>query len=165
MIRNAKITDMTGIMEVVKETIEEMNLNNNYQWDEKYPLATDFAKDIKEGTLYVFQKAGTIAGFVCINKEVPIEYNDLKWSLKEEAFIIHRLAVRKVYRSEGIGVKLIKFANDISEKNGIRYIKTDTYSLNIKFQGLLKKCDYIFVGEIRFPGKEKQFYCYEKIVK
>jgi GNAT superfamily N-acetyltransferase len=165
MTRNAEMSDVMGIMEVVKETIQEMSLNNNYQWDENYPLATDFEKDIKEGTLYVFEKAGVIAGFVCINKEEPIEYNDLKWGLKEEAFIIHRLAVRKIYRSEGIGAKLIKFANDISKEKGIRYIKTDTYSLNIKFQGLLKKCNYTFIGEIRFPGKEKSFYCYERILK
>ena len=165
MIRNAEMSDMIGIMEVVKETIQEMSLYNNYQWDENYPLATDFAKDIKEGTLYVFEKAGVIAGFACINKEEPIEYNDLKWGLKEASFIIHRLAVRKIYRSKGIGEKLIKFANDISKENGIRYIKTDTYSLNIKFQGLLEKCKYTFIGEIRFPGKEKQFYCYERILK
>ena len=165
MIRNAEMSDMMGIMEVVKETIQEMSLNNNYQWDENYPLIEDFTKDIEARTLYVLEEEGIIIGFICINRSEPLEYKDLKWGLEEEAFIIHRMAVRKSFRWKGIGSKLIKFADNISEENKVRHIKTDTYSLNIKAQNLLEKCGYIFKGKINFLGKEESFYCYERIFK
>jgi GNAT superfamily N-acetyltransferase len=165
MIRNAMLSDMMEIMEIVKETIEEMHSNNNYQWDENYPLIEHFTKDIEDGNLYVFEEDGTVTGFICINKEEPVEYKGLKWELNEEAFIIHRLAVRKNYRSKGIAANLLKFADTLSMKSKIRYIKTDTYSLNTKAQSLLKKCGYTFIGEMSFLGKEKSFYCYERILK
>ena len=47
----------------------------------------------------------------------------------------------------------------------IRYIKTDTYSLNKKMKSLFKKLGYKFIGEVKFLSKEKAFYCYEKILK
>jgi len=164
MIRNARLSDIMGIMEIVKETIEEMHCNNNYQWDENYPLIEDFTKDIEAGTLSVFEVEGIVTGFICINKEEPLEYKSINWALNEDAFIIHRMAVRNNSRGTGIGAKLIKFADKISAENKIAYIKTDTYSLNIKAQGLLEKCGYTFTGKMNFLGKEKSFYCYERIM-
>ena len=164
MIRNAILSDMIGIMEIVKETIEEMHCHNNFQWDENYPLIEDFKKDIEAGSLYVFEEEGVATGFVCINKEEPLEYKGIRWGLNKDAFIIHRMAVRNNNRGKGIGVKLIKFADKISAENKITHIKTDTYSLNIKAQGLLGKCGYTFTGKINFLGKEKSFYCYERIM-
>jgi ribosomal protein S18 acetylase RimI-like enzyme len=164
MIRNARMSDIMGIMEIVKETIEEMHFNNNYQWDENYPLIEHFTKDIEANTLYVFEEE-IVVGFVCINKEEPLEYKGLKWGVNEEAYTIHRLAVRKDYRSKGIAAKLLKFADTLSMENKIRYIKTDTYSLNTKAQNLLIKSGYTFIGEMSFLGKEKLFCCYEKILK
>ena len=68
------------------------------------------------------------------------------------------------------------FINDIKndslyvyeEDNNIKgfiYIKTDTYSLNTKMNSLFKKLGYKFIGEVKFLSKEKEFYCYEKILK
>ena len=165
MIREAKLYDMIGIMEIVKEATQEMHSHNNYQWDENYPLIEDFTKDIETGTLYVFETEKTVAGFICINKEEPLEYKDLKWKLNQEAFIIHRMAIRKSFRWKGIGSKLVQFADNISIENNVNYIRTDTYSLNIKAQSLLKKCGYTFTGKMRFLGKEKEFYCFERVIK
>jgi hypothetical protein len=33
-----------------------------------------------------------------------------------------------------------------------------------KNEWVIEKCGYDLVGEIRFPRKEKSFYCYEKIL-
>lgn len=164
MIRKAVLNDLDMIMDIIKETVKEMNSHNNYQWDENYPKREEFFKDINDESLFVVDDEGEIAGFACINKTEPVEYNDLNWAVNEKAYVIHRLAISPKYRNKKVAYRLMKFSEELAKKHKIMHIRTDTYSLNTKAQGLFNKCDYNFVGEINFLGKEKTFYCFEKVL-
>lgn len=164
MIRKAVKEDIKNIMKIIEETIVEMHLYGNYQWDENYPQEKDFINDIQKGDLFAYEREGKLVGFVCINQVEPAEYRGLNWSFNEEFLVIHRMAVKPSVRKTGIGTELMKFADRLALENNIRYIKTDTNSVNAKMNALFKKCGYNFVGEISFLGKEKPFYCYEKII-
>jgi len=164
MIRKATLEDIKDIMEIIKQTIVEMNSYNNDQWDEYYPQEKDFMNDTEKEELFVIEREGKIAGFVCINKVEPVEYNDLNWTLNETAMVVHRMSVYPAYRRNGIGTELMKFTDEVALKNNLRYIKTDTYSINLKMNALFVKCGYKLVGEMSFLGKEKAFYCYEKVL-
>jgi len=165
MIRKAMIDDLDAIMGILGEIIVEMHGYNNFQWDENYPQVKDFAADIKKGDLFVCVRDTEIVGFICISGDQPLEYGELNWSSGEEALVIHRMGVSPNSRNAGIGAELVGFAEEFSRNSGIRYLKTDTYSLNTKAQGLFQKRGYIFVGEMSFLGKEKSFYCYEKMLE
>ncbi|MCD2345550.1 GNAT family N-acetyltransferase [Clostridium guangxiense] len=163
-MRKAVMEDIKEIMQIIKETITEMQNYNNTQWDENYPREKDFINDIQKGDLYVAEREGKLVAFVCINKVEPVEYTGLNWSLNEVCMVIHRMAVNPNYRRSGIGTELMKFADKLALQNNIRYLKTDTYSINTKMNALFKKCSYNLVGEMSFLGKEKSFYCYEKVL-
>lgn len=162
MIRKAKETDITKIMEIITATVKEMKLYNNTQWDETYPQAINFSKDIGGGDLYVDELNSEIRGFVCVNYIEPIEYNSITWQSTEKAMIIHRMAVNVDFRNQGVGISLLKFSEELALKNGISYLKTDTYSINNKMNSLFKKFGFQLAGEMEFLEKEKPFYCYDK---
>ena len=164
MIRTAIIKDLAQIMEIAESSKLDMNFYGNFQWNEGYPKEEDFRKDITEGTLFVYDIKGVIAGFICINRNEPEEYKNVNWSIAKEAFIIHRLAVNNNFLGQNVGYKLINHANAICIENNISYIKTDTNSLNIKAQRLLRKCGYNFTGETRLVGHMGLFYCYDKVL-
>lgn len=164
MIRKATMEDLTTIMAIIPGVIGEMHSYNNFQWDENYPQAQDFANDIQKGELYIAMREGTIAGFICINCIQPNEYAKLPWSSSEDALVIHRMAVSPDYRKMGVGAQLVSFADEVAINKKVPYLKTDTYSLNRNAQGLFQKLGYSFVGEMSFLGKEKPFYCYEKTI-
>lgn len=164
VIRKAVLNDLDSIMQIIKETIMEMKLYNNTQWDERYPKSVDFIKDIENDDLYVEDMYGQVIGFICINYIEPVEYKGLNWSSNEKAIIIHRMAIDSKYRNQGIGTRLMKHAEDTAFSNGVRYLKTDTYSINTKMNSLFKKCGFKLIGEMNFLGKEKPFYCYDKIL-
>ena len=164
MIRTALLSDLNQIMEIVETSKSDMHSYDNFQWNKDYPKENDFIKDITEGTLFVYDIKGIIAGLICINKIEPNEYKNANWSMTKQSVIIHRLAVSNEFQSQGVGYKLINYANNICIENGLSYIKTDTNSLNIKAQGLLRKCGYTFVDEITFLDHMGIFYCYEKKV-
>lgn len=164
MIRKARIQDLERIMEILKKIVEEMHAYNNFQWDENYPQARDFAADIKKGELFVSERENKVVGFICINRDEPKEYEGLKWSSAEDVLVIHRMGVSTDHRKAGIGTELVGLADELAKNRNIKHLKTDTYSLNMKVQRLFQKCGYVFVGEMRFLGKEKPFYCFEKFV-
>lgn len=162
MIRKAASEDLAEIMEIIKATVEEMKTYGNTQWDENYPQEKDFAGDISKGDLYVDERDGEVAGFICVNQVEPVEYEDLNWSSKEKAMVVHRMAVNPKFRRKGIASGMMQFADELALSKGIRYMKTDTYSVNPKMNALFVKCGYKFVGEMSFLGKEKLFNSYEK---
>ncbi|UPO98752.1 GNAT family N-acetyltransferase (plasmid) [Cetobacterium somerae] len=165
MIRKAKKIDITKIMEIITATISEMKLYNNTQWDETYPQAINFSKDIEAGDLYVDELNNEIRGFVCVNYVEPTEYNCINWQSLEKAMVVHRMAVNSNFRNQGVGISLLKFSEELALKNGVSYLKTDTYSINDKMNSLFKKFGFRLAGEMEFLGKEKPFYCYDKIIK
>ena len=164
MIRLATILDVKEIMDIVKETIVDMDKSNNHQWNNEYPLRKDFEKDIENKELYVIEEDGRVSGFACINKDEPTEYKDIKWSKDKEAYIIHRLAIGCKYRGRGNAYKLMKFAESLATENNINYLKTDTMFSNPNAQRLFEKCGYKYTGILRFQGREENFFCYEKVV-
>ncbi|MER0278870.1 GNAT family N-acetyltransferase [Clostridioides difficile] len=164
MIRKANMNDLEKIMKIIKATVEEMKDYNNTQWDENYPSDKDFVSDIKKQDLYVDEIDGDVAGFICLNYEEPEEYVDLNWSSNKKAMVIHRMAVNPSFRKKGIASKLVDFAEKLAEENSVSYLKSDTYSINSKMNAFLVKCGFIKIGEMSFLGKEKSFYCYDKIL-
>ena len=165
MIRKASLNDVDSIMDIIKSTVEEMKTYNNTQWDESYPQAKDFIKDIESEELYVEAEGKEIKGFICINYIEPKEYDDLNWVSNSKAMVIHRMAVNPKFRQQGIATKLIKLAEQLALDNNVVYLKTDTYSINTKMNSLFKKCGFNLVGKMSFLGKEKPFFCYDKLLK
>ena len=164
MIRKAVKEDLPGIMGIIKDTVAEMKTYGNTQWDDSYPQEKDFAKDISNGELYVDERKGEVAGLICVNQVEPAEYEDLNWSLKEKAMVVHRLSVNPKLRRMGIASGMMQFADVLARSRGIRYMKTDTYSVNPKMNALFLKCGYKLIGEMSFLGKEKPFNVYEKLL-
>lgn len=167
MIRKATLNDVEKICQIIGEVIVEMKEYNNDQWDESYPNRKSFEKDIEAQELYVLcdDKNSEIQGVICINSIEAKEYRDIEWENKGEALVIHRMAVNPNFRRMGIGTQLIEFAENKAKERAILSIKTDTYSLNIKMRNLFEKNSFLNRGSIKFLGKEKDFYCYEKKLK
>ena len=148
MLRTATMQDLPRIMEIVQATVAEMHAYGNYQWDEVYPTERDFAADIAQGDLFVSITDGQLCGLICINQTEPAVYADADWSLKEPALVLHRMAVDPDLRGRGTGSELLRQAETLAHRLGLRYLK----------QG------YHFCGEIQFRKMERSFYCYEKVL-
>lgn len=163
MIRLALEKDIEGIMAIVAGTITEMHNVGNDQWNHEYPLSEHFLGDIEDGTLYVWDPGqGPVKGFICIDEQRPDPYNQIEWSDFDKVMIIHRMAVASSTRGEGIGSKLMLFAEDLAREKNIPMIHSDTYSVNVPMNRLFDKLDYTFVGPINMLDKSEVFHCYEK---
>ena len=98
LIRPAILTDIPQIMQLIAEVVPLMNAAGNMQWDNTYPNAGVFEKDIALSQLWVAEIAGNIAGISAITTDQEPEYAEVGWDLNETAIVTHRLAVSPRYQ-------------------------------------------------------------------
>jgi ribosomal protein S18 acetylase RimI-like enzyme len=140
-----------------------MRAAGNLQWDDAYPNAEVFERDIELGQLWVAEIDGAIAGVAALTRNQEPEYAQVGWDIEEPAVVVHRLAVDPAFRGMGVAGALMRKAEDVAMERGIRVLRVDTNTLNEASQRLFPKLGYALVGEIGLefrPGL--RFLCYEK---
>jgi len=162
-IRLATLTDIPAIMQIIKEVVPLMIASGNLQWDDAYPNAGVFEKDIILNQLWVADIEGGIAGVTAITTDQEPEYAQAGWDINETAIVTHRLAVSPNYRGMGVAEALLNQAEKVAINRGIPLLRVDTNTNNQATQKLFPKLGYSYAGEIGLsfrPGL--RFYCYQK---
>lgn len=162
-IRRAVITDIPEIMLLIAEVVPAMNAGGNFQWDNTYPNAQVFEKDIERDQLWVAAIDGRIAGISAITTDQEPEYANVGWDIDELAIVTHRLAVGPKYRGMGVAAALMLEAEHEALRRGIKTLRVDTNTANQATQKLFPKMGYVFTGETGLGFRPNlRFFCYEK---
>jgi GNAT superfamily N-acetyltransferase len=162
-IRRATLNDIPQIMQLNADVVPLMIAAGNYQWDNNYPNAEVFEKDIALQQLWVADIDGEIGGVSAITTDQEPEYAHVGWDLNETAIVTHRLAVSPKHQGKGIAAALLIQAETEAKNRGIKVLRIDTNTANQATQRLFPKLGYVFAGEIGLGFREGlRFYCYEK---
>ena len=166
MIRKATTSDIDSILLVTKACAKDMITKGIYQWNEHYPNAEAFQKDINRNELYVLTNENDILGSIVISTFMDDEYKAIQWlTPSDKNMYIHRLAVHPDYQGRGFAQKLMDFAEKLALENGSRSIRLDTFSQNDRNQIFYERRGYKRLGSIYFPQQsEHPFYCYERVL-
>lgn len=164
MIRIATANDLSQVMLIVKQTLENMKFWENKQWDEKYPTRKSFEIDIASNNLYVFELDNIVVAFITIDMNDPEAYLGLNWRCDKGHLVFHRFAVHEKYKGMGIAFKLLSFGQTKALNSNIQYLRIDTNSKNIPMNRLLTKFGFKEVDRVCFRGVPDEFICYDKIL-
>lgn len=166
MIVLAKESEIPEIISLTRACAREMITRNIYQWNEHYPTAEAFKKDIERGELYVLKSEDTIIGTLVISTYMDDEYHEIDWLTPSiDNIYIHRLAVHPAHQGAGHARSLMDFACNQAIDNNAPSIRLDTFSKNTRNQKFYEGRGYKKLGSIFFPKQsEHPFYCYEKIL-
>lgn len=166
MIRKATSKDIDGILSVTKACARDMVAKSIYQWNEHYPNAAAFEKDIQRNELYVLTHEETIIGSIVISTLMDAEYQPISWlTPNAHNLYIHRLSVHPEYQGQGYAQHLMEFAESYGKDNGFASIRLDTFSQNPRNQKFYELRNYKRLGSIYFPKQsEHPFYCYEYVL-
>jgi len=164
LVRPAITKDIPALMNLVRRVVPLMREVGNLQWDENYPNAEVFARDIELQELWVAEvEDGSLAGVAALTTDQEPEYAQAGWDVNEEAVVVHRLAVDPAFRGMGVAGALMQQAEVVAMERGIAVLRVDTNTQNEATQRLFPKLGYTFAGEITLgfrPGL--RFLCYEK---
>jgi ribosomal protein S18 acetylase RimI-like enzyme len=162
-IRLAMREDIPGLMQLLQRVVPLMRAAGNLQWDDTYPNAGVFERDIGLGQLWVAEIDGSVAAVAAVTRNQEPEYAQVGWDVEESAVVVHRLAVDPEFRGAGLAGALMDKAEEIAVERGISVLRVDTNTQNEATQRLFPKLGYVLAGEIGLgfrPGL--RFLCYEK---
>lgn len=163
LIRLATREDISALMALVRKVVPLMRASGNLQWDDSYPDKDVFNQDIEKDYLWLAEIGGSIAGVAAITTDQEPEYAEVGWDIREQAIVVHRLAVDPDFRGAGVASALMKKAEGIAAERGIKVLRVDTNTNNQATQKLFPKLGYVLAGEVGLsfrPGL--RFLCYEK---
>lgn len=162
-VRKATLDDISAVMAVVRRVVPLMRASGNHQWDDSYPNAEVFARDVELAQLWVAEISGEIGGVAAITMDQEPAYANVGWDITEPAIVVHRIAVDPAFRGRGIAEAFLLQAETVAGSLGIPLLRIDTNTQNQATQKLFPKLGYVLAGETEFafrPGL--RFLCYEK---
>jgi len=162
-VRLAGLDDISAIMALVRRVVPLMRAAGNLQWDDVYPNAEVFTRDVELNQLWVAELDSQIAGVAAITTDQEPSYADVGWDIHELAIVVHRLAVDLAFQGRGVALALMQQAEVVARELGTFILRVDTNSQNTATQRMFPKLGYQFAGEISLafrPGL--RFLCYEK---
>ena len=163
MIRLAQKSDLDRVLQITRLCAREMESRKVFQWNQHYPDRQSFVNDIKNSELYVYCTKDMIIGCVSICSLMDEVYSKVAWKTNgKNSVYVHRLAVDPKHQQQGIGSKLMDFAENESKLNGIESMRLDTFSQNKVNQNFYEQRGYVKLEDIYFPlQSEHPFHCYE----
>lgn len=163
LIRRAQPGDVPEVLALVRAVVPLMRAAGNLQWDDAYPNAAVFGRDVELGQLWLAEVDSELAGVAALTAEQEPEYGHVGWDPAEPSIVVHRLAVDPRFRGRGVAVALLLHAEEVARENGMGVVRLDTNALNPAAQALFLRLGYSFAGEITLafrPGM--RVLCYEK---
>lgn len=166
MIRKAKVSEIQEIMTITKACAQKMIAEGIFQWNEYYPNAETFEKDLERDELYVMVLNETLCGCITLSSVKDEEYLAVSWLTENQNHLyIHRLAIHPKFQHQGYAQQLMDFAEQFAIQKRAASVRLDTFSKNLRNQKFYEARGYQRLGSIYFPKQsEFPFYCYELVL-
>lgn len=165
--RQAKISDLDQIVEIIELSKKYLKETKVDQWQDGYPAKEDLRRDIESGNSYVLTNKDEIVATTVISLDGESTYNSIfngEWITNEDYIVMHRVAVHDKYKGKGIFKELIKEAEILALNKGISSIKIDTHRDNISMQRAVVKNDFKKCGIIYLEDGSERI-AFEKVFK
>lgn len=165
--RQAKISDLDQIVEIIELSKKYLKETKVDQWQDGYPAKEDLIRDIESRNSYVLTNKDEIVATTVISLDGESTYNSIfngEWITNEDYIVMHRVAVHDKYKGKGIFKELIKEAESLALNKGISSIKIDTHRDNISMQRAVVKNDFKKCGIIYLEDGSERI-AFEKVLK
>lgn len=168
-IRTAVPADHAAILEVFSQARAFIASYGSDQWQDGYPEPELISADIEAGVGYVYEDETGIHAYTAIIPGHEPIYDGLQGSWKtdcDQYITIHRLAIDNSCRGKGIGMRIITEAESIARRENLISVRADTHRLNKAMQGLMKKFNYSYCGDVlyEFAAVDPLRICFEKVL-
>ena len=168
-IKLSTLENIPEIMTIIKDAKELLASLKIDQWQNGYPNAAQVEQDILKGESYVVlsdENQVIATSMFTTNKEPTyqiIEEGTWKVDESKNYGVMHRMAIKKEYRKQGLATLLFdEFHQQLKSKN-IQSLKIDTHEENLGMQALIKKIGYQYCGIIYTNYGAKRL-AFEKVI-
>lgn len=109
------------------------------------------ASSLERGETYLSCINNEVVGTTTLQESDPLIWGDVP----DEAFYVHRLAIRRTYAGRGLGLQLLCWAEEAARAVGKRYLRLDCWAGNDALRRYYESAGFSDRGE-QFAGG---FHC------
>ena len=155
-IRPASRDDAPIILNLWKGSAEWLQSNDIDQWNpEEFNLERVLKFMNRESDIYLASIDNEIVGTYLITWQDPFIWKELDNS---ESGYIHKLAVNRNFKGKGIGLQLLRSAEEQIKGKGKRYVRLDCMADNIRLNQYYKDAGFQFVRRIEMNNWSAHLY-------
>jgi len=168
-LRKSKLKDIPRILTIINDAKALLKSFNIDQWQNGYPNQDQIENDIQNQESFVITtEDDVIAATTMFTLRPEPTYKKVykgKWIIDETNSygVIHRLAMSKDFRGQGIAKFVFNQLHKKLEKQNIQSLKIDTHEDNLGMQSLIKKMGYQYCGIIYTNYGAKRL-AFEKVI-
>lgn len=158
--RKSKRKDIAQIMKIIGQAQCYLKEQNVDQWQDGYPDAAAFERDIANDVSYVFEENGNILGTMALIFDKEPTYKviyDGAWKTEELPYAtIHRIAVEETQKGKAMAGRMLTEAEHICKERKVHNIRIDTHEDNWSMQQWLRKNGFEYCGWIILASGAKR---------
>lgn len=165
LFRQAEAIDLTEIMAIISQAVSRMMEEGKQQWDTAYPTSRHIAEDIGSGDAYVIVHERKVVAYGAVVFTGEPAYDSLqgRWLSEGRSYVVvHRMAVAQSMQGRGLGVKFLKYVEELAKSRRVCSFRIDTNFDNFPMLHILEKCGFAYCGDIWFCGGARR--AYEKLM-
>jgi ribosomal protein S18 acetylase RimI-like enzyme len=135
-----------------------------------YPTRKDAVDGINEGCLFIISENDEIIGSMILRHKPEPAYMKASWQAVldyEKVLVIYTFVVKPQKLKQGIGRRMLEFAEQYGKETMMKALRLDVYENNIPAIRLYEKCGYQFIDTVSLGLEEyglDWFRLYEKLL-
>lgn len=170
MLRKTKKDELELVMMLIEEGREFLKEQGVNQWQHGFPSRDVIINDIKDGISYIYEISGEIVATAMITTfDEDYESYPTFWSENFSYLAIHRLAIAKQFRNQGIARKFMEAIHLFAKSQNIKFLRIDTHLDNKIMRKFLSSFEFEEKGIIKLTMKnildDKERVAYELEVR
>lgn len=171
-IRKGTLNDIDELAKLYDDINDFLAENTNYPGWRKgiYPTGADAAEGIREDSLFVAVKDNSIVGSLILRNKPEEAYYKASWKKElsyDKVFVIYTFVVHPDFSKQGIGSKMLEFAESFGRQQKMESLRLDVYSKNYPAIHLYEKNNFEYIDTVDLGLEEyglKWFRLYEKLI-
>ncbi len=160
-LKQARIEDFELIFEILHENAKWLKKRAIVQWPLDWlDSKRDEIKDsVEQGCFYTVECDSENYNEVAAIVELKSGPEDIWEGDDCEALYIHKLAIRRKYESQGLGLQVLGLIKERAIKSNMKYLRLDCVAHNLALRQYYEGNDFKLVAEVTMP--EVVFALYE----
>ncbi|MGA7923044.1 MAG: GNAT family N-acetyltransferase [Thermoplasmata archaeon] len=161
ILRHASPQEVDLAASILTEAAEwSMGIGNPHPWPRPFPSEI-LQRSADRGELFLAETAShEIAGTLTLQWEDP-----LFWGVQPPvAGYLHRLALRRAFAGQGLGRRMIQWAEERVRERGREFLRLDCDAENARIRSYYEALEFRFVSDAEKPGVPFRCALYQKRV-
>lgn len=149
------------VMDIIEQARQRMRKRNLDQWQDGYPNEAAIRADHANHQGHVFLKEGETAAYAAIvfGPDPYYQHIEGQWLSDGEPYVTaHRMAVHDKFLGLGIAQHILRYAEKLAVRKGVRWFRIDTHHDNLPMRNLIREAGFTFCGIVQVRDGERLAY-------